>query len=63
MDSPNESEGRQMRELTAILVTPVLKLTGFRFSKDYRWGTTRRHRIVYALVNTINANLRADGAL
>jgi hypothetical protein len=45
-----------MRDLTAVLISPVLKLTGFRFSKDYRWGTTRFHRAVYAVVSTVRAN-------
>jgi hypothetical protein len=43
------------------LIAPVLRLTGFRFSKDYRWGTTRFHRTVYACVSTIGANSLADG--
>lgn len=47
------------REINAAIIAPVLKLTGFRFSKDYRWGTTRFHRIVYALVSTVSANHRA----
>ena len=45
-----------MRDLTAVLISPVLKLTGFRFNKDYRWGTTKFHRAVYATVNTVRAN-------
>lgn len=45
-----------MRTITAAILVPVLKLTGFRFSKDYRWGTTIRHRVVSALVNTVRAN-------
>lgn len=49
-----------MRDLTATLIGPVMKLTGFRFSKDYRWGTTARHRAIYALVNTIKANREAS---
>lgn len=48
-----------MRNAIAAVIAPVLKLTGFRFSKDYRWGTTRFHRVVYALCNTVGANLRA----
>lgn len=48
-----------MRDRMATLIAPVLKMTGFRFSKDYRWGTTRYHRIVYRMVNTIQANLNA----
>lgn len=48
-----------MRTFTARLITPALKLTGFRFSKDYRYGTTRGHRIVYRLVDVVAANLAA----
>lgn len=48
-----------MRNITANLIAPFLKVTGFRFSKDYRWGTTRFHRAVYALVDTVGANLKA----
>jgi len=33
---------------------------GFRFDKDYRWGTTRRHRVVYFFVETVLANQIAD---
>lgn len=50
-----------MRDFTAILISPILKITGFRFSKHYRWGTTKFHSIVYRCVNTIRANIRADG--
>jgi hypothetical protein len=39
-----------------VAISPVLYVTGFRFSKDYRWGTTKFHSIVYATVNTIAAN-------
>jgi len=45
-----------MRTLTATLAAPVLKLTGYRFSKEYRWGTTLRHRAVAALIDTVAAN-------
>ncbi|MES2367482.1 MAG: hypothetical protein V4563_16520 [Pseudomonadota bacterium] len=48
-----------IREILTNAVIPVLKITGFRFSKDYRWGVSRFHRAVYALVNTVEANLRA----
>ena len=51
-----EQQETQMRQIAAHLIAPVLKITGFRFSKDYRWGTTLRHRVVYALVNTVMAN-------
>jgi hypothetical protein len=45
-----------MRDVTAVLISPVLRMTGFRFDKQYRWGVTRYHRAVYAMVNTIKAN-------
>lgn len=48
-----------MRKLNAALLTPVLKLTGFRFSKDYRWGVTRFHALVYFCVDTVGANIKA----
>ena len=35
--------------------------TEFRFSKDYRWGVSRYHRTVYALVCTFGCNIIADG--
>jgi hypothetical protein len=45
-----------MRDATAVLISPVLRVTGFRFSKQYRWGVSAYHRAVYALVNTVRAN-------
>lgn len=48
-----------MRTIIAYLLVPVLKLTGFRFSKDYRCGTTLYHRMVYALVDVVTANIKA----
>ncbi len=49
------------RDFVAVIVAPVLKITGFRFSKSYRHGDSKFHRAVYACVNTVRANLRADG--
>ena len=46
---------------TAHMIAPVLRMTGFRFSKDYRYGTTAFHRAVYAVVSTPTANLLAEG--
>ncbi len=37
-----------------------MKLTGFRFSKSYRRGDTKLHSIVYALVDTVGANMKAE---
>jgi len=33
-----------------------MNLTGIRFSKDYRWGTTVFHKVVYFFVNTTASN-------
>lgn len=48
-----------IRTINAYLLIPVLKLSGFRFSKDYRWETTRYHSIVYNLVDTVLCNIKA----
>jgi len=48
-----------MRKIVGKAIVPVMKVTGFRFSKNYRWGTSIYHRIVYTLVDTIGANIRA----
>ena len=41
-----------MRDLIAIVIVPVLKITGYRFSKLHRQNET----IVYKLINTVKAN-------
>ena len=48
-----------MRTVLAALVTPVLKLTGFRFNKHYRYGSTRYHKAVYHCIDVVQANLWA----
>jgi len=48
-----------MRDALATIIAPVLKLTGFRFSKEYRWGATPWKAFVYRHVNVIAANLKA----
>jgi hypothetical protein len=45
-----------MRTLTAHLLAPFMKITGFRFSKSYRHGASTYHRAIYAMVNTVTAN-------
>jgi hypothetical protein len=52
---------RLIRTATASACAPFMRATGFRFNKEYRWGQTRWHRTVYACVDTIGANMRADG--
>jgi len=49
-----------MRQINSILIFPFLKISGFRFSKDYRLGKTKYHQIIYLLVDTINANCLAE---
>lgn len=48
-----------MRKLLGLCCVPFMRLTGFRFSKDYRWGTTAWHILVYQHVDTVGANIRA----
>ena len=49
-----------LRQFNALWLAPILRVTGFRFSKLYRWGATPAYRIVYILVNTTKANIRAE---
>jgi len=49
-----------MRYTMATLISPILYVTGFRFSKAYRNGATAYHRAVYALISTVSANIAAD---
>jgi len=49
-----------VRTLSANILTPVMRLTGFRFSRAYRRGDTKIHSIVYALVDTVGANMNAE---
>ena len=51
---------RFTRRIAAHLITPILALTGFRFSKDYRHGTTFFKHLVYCFVDTVTANIDAD---
>ena len=51
----------KLKVATARMLAPILRMTGFRFSKDYRHGATAYHRAVYAIVSTPTANLLAEG--
>ena len=53
------TEFKAKRQILGQFLTPFLRLTGFRFSKEYRHGTTRWHRFVYRHVDTVGANIRA----
>jgi hypothetical protein len=48
-----------MRTVTANILVPFMKVTGFRFSKAYRREETKFHSIVYKLVDTVGANIKA----
>ena len=52
---------RIIRKTNASLLAPIMKLTGFRFSKLYRYEATTYHKIVYRLVDTVGANWKAEG--
>ena len=52
-----------IRTTSAIILTPVMKLTGFRFSKSYRREDTRFHSFIYALVDTVGANTYANKSI
>lgn len=44
------------RDRMGDLVSPYIALTNKTFSKDFRHGVSIRHRIVYAFLDTIQAN-------
>ncbi len=48
-----------MRDTLATIIAPVLKLTGIRFSKEYRRAENGFKAFVYRNVNTVQANLKA----
>lgn len=48
-----------IRTIAATILAPIMKVTGFRFSKDYRHGVTKYHAFVYRFVDTIGANMKA----
>ena len=48
-----------IRTLTAMSIVPVLILTGYRFSKDYRRAEGGWKAVVYRWVDVVRANLLA----
>jgi len=48
-----------MKAVLTSLMVPVMKLTGFRFSKGYRRAESGFKAFVYRNINTVEANLRA----
>jgi len=59
MDNKTAPKETTMRDAMATLLAPVLKLTGFRFSKDYRHAVAGPKAWVYRHVNTVAANIKA----
>ena len=52
----NPTEAPTMRDRIATLIAPLLRLSGFRFSKDYRHATHGPKAWIYRHVNTVQAN-------
>ena len=50
---------QSIRTINAYLVLPVLLITGFRFSKNYRWETNLYYAAVYKSIDTVLANTKA----
>lgn len=60
MSNAANNQGVQtMREVTALILVPFMKLTGFRFSKEYRHAVAGWKLFVFIHVNTVKANLWA----
>jgi hypothetical protein len=50
-----------MREVTAILIAPIMAATGYRFGKEWRCESgTLKHLAYEYLVSTVTANCTAD---
>lgn len=49
------------RTTIAAIIAPLMTLTGFRFSKDYRRADRGVKAIVYRLIDTVGANQIANG--
>lgn len=47
---------------TAMFLAPILKKTGFRFSKAYRHEASKFHAFIYRHVNTVAANQLANAS-
>jgi hypothetical protein len=58
---PTNTRSRKMRDFTAKLISPILVITGFRFSKAWRQADTGFLAFVFAnLLNTTLANICAN---
>ena len=60
MSNATTNKGVQtMRKLTALILVPFMKVTGFRFSKEYRHAIDGWKLFVFIHVDTVQANLWA----
>ena len=60
MSNAANNQGVQtMRKLTALILVPFMKVTGFRFSKEYRHAIDGWKLFVFIHVDTVQANLWA----
>ena len=52
----------QIREITAALIAPILRVTGLRFNKSWRQANVGFKAFVFSyILNTTGANIRANG--
>jgi hypothetical protein len=50
-----------MRQLTAYIAAPLLTVTGYRFSKAWRWEDGTAKAFIYEhVLSTVTANIAAD---
>ena len=54
-----ENKMQSIRTINAYLVLPLMIISGFRFSKNYRWETNLYYAAVYRLVDVVLANTKA----
>lgn len=45
-----------VRSFLGGLCVPFLMLTGYRFDKSFRWGTTKMKALIYRWVDVVRAN-------
>ena len=55
----NNKRSLNMRTITAALLVPFMKMSGFRFSKDYRRAIEGWKLFVFIHVDTVQANIWA----
>ncbi len=51
---------KDTRMLLALIISPALAITGYRFDKTWRWADTGYKAWTYRILSTISANAYAD---